>query len=163
MSLVMDNRARQLAEPEPPLLGIHNEPGFSRLRPTPPLNELLPTLLHYITSTSDSERSFLPFLHDGEDEVVLLVNNLGGVSTLEMGCIAGEAVKALRKEGIKVARMLVGTFMVCYTRFTIEYRMESFDGANVLSLDLSQYARVLLDASPPTPGLFFVGSSVPPR
>lgn len=43
-----------------------------------------------LTSTTDTERSFLPFEHDGKDEVVLMVNNLGGVSELEMGGVAGK-------------------------------------------------------------------------
>lgn len=77
----------------------------------------MPKLLKYITSATDPERSFVPFAHDGKDEVVLLVNNLGGVSTLEMGGIAGETVKVLEKEGIKVARMMVGTFMVRHCHY----------------------------------------------
>jgi triose/dihydroxyacetone kinase / FAD-AMP lyase (cyclizing) len=83
-----------------------------RLRPAPPLTELIPRLLETITSTTDTERSFLPFKHDGKDEVVLLLNNLGGISELELANIAGETVSALEKMKINVARLLAGTYMV---------------------------------------------------
>ena len=91
-------------------MGIHNETGHRRLSPIPPLRELVPQLLEMLTSTSDPERSFLPF--KGNDEVVLLVNNLGGVSELEIGGIVQEVHKALRAKGIAVRRILSGTFMV---------------------------------------------------
>ncbi|CAK5265626.1 unnamed protein product [Mycena citricolor] len=66
-------------------LGIHNEPGNQRLSCIPPLSELMVTLLDLITLTTDPERAYLPFQNDGKDEVVLLVNNLGGMSELELG------------------------------------------------------------------------------
>jgi dihydroxyacetone kinase len=71
-------------------MGIHNEPGFAELRPFPPVGQLVDKLLSMLTSTSDPERSFVPFANDGSDEVVLLVNNLGGISELELGGVAGE-------------------------------------------------------------------------
>jgi dihydroxyacetone kinase len=43
---------------------------------------------------------------------VLLVNNLGGVSELELGAVGNEAVKWLRAKGIVVKRFLSGTYMV---------------------------------------------------
>jgi dihydroxyacetone kinase len=49
---------------------------------------------------------------DGKDSVVLLVNNLGGVSELELGAVGNEAVKWLRAKGIVVKRFLSGTYMV---------------------------------------------------
>ena len=93
-------------------MGIHNEPGHRRLSPIPPLNQLLPQLVEFLTSTTDTERSFLPFKNNGSDRVVLLVNNLGGVSELELANIAGEARKALEAKGVKVERLISGTFMV---------------------------------------------------
>ena len=62
-------------------MGIHNEPGARRLSPIPPLHELIPQLIENLTSTSDPDRSFVPFKGRG-DRVVLLVNNLGGTSEL---------------------------------------------------------------------------------
>ena len=91
-------------------MGIHNESGVKRLKPAPALSELLPQLLDLLTSTSDSERSFVPF--KGNDEVVLLVNNLGGVSELELGAVVAEARRQLDKRGLKALRVLAGTYMV---------------------------------------------------
>jgi dihydroxyacetone kinase len=93
-------------------LGIHNENGHRRISPVPPLNELIPTLLEMVTSTTDRERSFVPFKNDGTDRVVLLVNNLGGLSELELGGIVAEVRRALDKSGIKIMRLLSGSFMV---------------------------------------------------
>lgn len=81
-------------------LGIHNESGHRRVSPVPPLNELIPDLIQMITSTTDPDRSFVPFKNDGTDHVVLLVNNLGGLSELELGAVAGEAKHTLDKQGI---------------------------------------------------------------
>jgi dihydroxyacetone kinase len=69
-------------------MGIHNEPGTSRL-PAAPTSELVDTVLSKIVDTTDPDRSFVPFKAKG-DEVVLLVNNLGGISELEMGGIVNE-------------------------------------------------------------------------
>jgi dihydroxyacetone kinase len=95
-------------------MGIHNEAGFAHVSPIPPLSELISSLLDLLTSTADPERSFLPFgaSGSGKDEVILLTNNLGGLSELEMGGIAREAVSQLRGRGITVQRLLVGSFMV---------------------------------------------------
>lgn len=71
-------------------MGIHNEPGFQRIRPIPRLTTLVDRMMGMLTSTTDEERSFLDFKHDGKDKVVLVVNNLGGVSELEMGAVAGK-------------------------------------------------------------------------
>ncbi|KAF7794311.1 hypothetical protein EIP86_005445 [Pleurotus ostreatoroseus] len=91
-------------------MGIHNEPGNRRMRPIPPLNELVPQLVEHLTSTTDPDRSFVPFTGKG-DKVILMVNNLGGTSELEMGAIVSEVKKALAGRNIGVERVLAGTFM----------------------------------------------------
>jgi dihydroxyacetone kinase len=61
-------------------------------------------------NTADQDRNFSKITD--KDEVVLLVNNLGGVSPLELGGITNEVVEQLTKEyNIKPVRILVGTFM----------------------------------------------------
>jgi dihydroxyacetone kinase len=90
-------------------LGIHNESGHIRLSPIPTLAELIPQLLDFLTSTTDPDRSFVPF--QGKDNVVLLVNNLGGLSELEMGGIVAEARRQLDARGFTTSRILSGTFM----------------------------------------------------
>ena len=70
-------------------MGIHNEPGTSKLS-LPNVYELVNKMLSTITDTTDKDRSFVPFKNDGTDEVILLVNGLGSVSQLEMGGITNE-------------------------------------------------------------------------
>jgi len=98
-------------------LGIHNESGNRRISPVPPLSELTPQILDLITSTTDRERSFVPFKHDGKDEVVLFVNNLGGLSELELGGVVGAVSTELANRKINIARVLSGAFVVAIHLF----------------------------------------------
>lgn len=92
--------------------GIHNEPGFTRASPIPSRTELVAQMLDFITTTTDPERSFLQFRHDGSDEVALLVNNLGGLSELELGGVVLDASEWLDRQNIRTKQILSGTFMV---------------------------------------------------
>lgn len=100
-------------------MGIHNESGFQRLSPTPPLKDLIPKLLGMLTSTTDPDRSFVPFQGEAKDDVVVLVNNLGGLSELELGGIVGQVKKDLDAININVKRILSGTFMVSSSPHTV--------------------------------------------
>ena len=93
-------------------MGIHNERGFQRLSPAPPLKDLIPKLLEMLTSTTDPDRSFVPFQGNAKDNVVVLVNNLGGLSELELGGVVSQVKKDLDSMNINVKRILSGTFMV---------------------------------------------------
>jgi dihydroxyacetone kinase len=89
-------------------MGIHNEPGSERKTETLP--GLVKTMLAHMLDTSDEDRSFLQILAD--EETVLLVNNLGGVSPLELGGIVNEVVEQLEKHWkIRPVRILSGTYM----------------------------------------------------
>jgi len=89
-------------------MGIHNEAGSEKTKADLP--QLVKTMLKYMLDTSDKERAFSDIT--SKDETVLLVNNLGGVSVLEMGGITNEVVDQLESSyGIKPARILSGTFM----------------------------------------------------
>ncbi|KAK1219666.1 hypothetical protein PQX77_017617 [Marasmius sp. AFHP31] len=92
-------------------MGIHNEAGNKRLSPVPALSELIPQLLDLLTSTKDTERSFVPFKGSGKDKVVLVVNNLGGVSELEMAAVLSETKNQIEARGIAIERVLSGSFM----------------------------------------------------
>lgn len=91
-------------------MGIHNESGNRRVSPVPPLHNLIPDLLELLTSTTDTDRSFVPF--QGKDDVVVLVNNLGGISELELSGVVAATRKALDARGFGTLRLLSGTFMV---------------------------------------------------
>lgn len=56
-------------------MGIHNESGVEKIK-LPSSKELVARMLKMITDTNDKERAYVPFKHDGKDEVILLVNNL---------------------------------------------------------------------------------------
>lgn len=61
------------------LTGIHNEPGLETV-PLTTTKDLLVKMINLATDTTDKDRSFVPFQNDGKDEVVFMVNNLGGPS-----------------------------------------------------------------------------------
>ncbi|GAA5831207.1 hypothetical protein JCM3766R1_002968 [Sporobolomyces carnicolor] len=92
-------------------MGIHNEPGIRKVSPVPSAEKLVDEFLSTITDTEDKERSFLPFQNDGKDEVVLLVNNLGGLPELELGIVVKEAAEWLERKHITVQRAIAGSFM----------------------------------------------------
>ncbi|KAF2670468.1 putative dihydroxyacetone kinase [Microthyrium microscopicum] len=90
-------------------MGIHNEAGSARLKDAD-LPTLVKTMLAHLLDQSDKDRAFLKI--DSQDSVVLMINNLGGVSVLEMGGIATEVADQLEKSWkIKPVRVLVGTYM----------------------------------------------------
>ncbi|KAK4546258.1 hypothetical protein LTR36_001935 [Oleoguttula mirabilis] len=89
-------------------MGIHNEPGSEKT--TADLPAIVKTMLKYMLDPEDKDRAFLSV--SKSDETVLLVNNLGGVSVLEMGGITNEVVTQLSEtHGIKPVRIISGTFM----------------------------------------------------
>ncbi|XP_048805547.1 triokinase/FMN cyclase [Lagopus muta] len=97
----------QLANDEMELgLGIHGEAGVRRMK-VMPVDEAVETMLAHMTDPSNA--SHLP-LSPGAS-VVLVVNNLGGLSCLELSIVAGVAVSSLEKRGVCIARALVGSFM----------------------------------------------------
>ncbi|KAI1485819.1 Dak1 domain-containing protein [Biscogniauxia mediterranea] len=87
-------------------MGIHNEAGSGRAKVELP--ELVKTMLSQLLDKNDPDRAFL---NVNSNEVVLLVNNLGGVSALELGGITTEVVRQLSQWGIQPVRILSGTYM----------------------------------------------------
>ncbi|KAK1913648.1 hypothetical protein P3342_006891 [Pyrenophora teres f. teres] len=89
-------------------MGIHNEAGSERK--STDLPGLVKTMLSHCLDVADQDRSFSRITD--KDEVVLLVNNLGGVSPLELSSITHEVVEQLAGSfKIKPVRILAGTFM----------------------------------------------------
>lgn len=74
-------------------MGIHNEQGYKRVK-TPELPELVRILLDQLLSKEDKDRNYLEDVENIEGWVLML-NNLGGVSPLEMGAITAEVSKQL--------------------------------------------------------------------
>ncbi|KAK4058105.1 hypothetical protein OIO90_000844 [Microbotryomycetes sp. JL221] len=92
-------------------MGIHNEPGVRKVSPLPSSEKLVNDLLTTLTATDDEERSYLDFKHDGKDEVILMVNNLGGLAELELSAVTHDAAKWLAAKRISVERVISGSFM----------------------------------------------------
>ncbi len=88
-------------------MGIHNEPGSGRAKVDLP--ELVKRMLQQLLDWKDEDRAFLRV---NSNEVVLLINNLGGLSVLELGGITAEVVDQLEKDyNIRPVRILAGTYM----------------------------------------------------
>ena len=88
-------------------MGIHNEPGSGRA--TVALPELVRTMLAQMLDQNDKDRAFLDV---NSKDVVLLVNNLGGVSPLELSGITAEVASQLSStHNIHPVRVLSGTYM----------------------------------------------------
>jgi len=111
-------------------MGIHNEPGVKR--------EEISSLETTVKKTLDM--MFRPKEHMWQPEkgqrVALMVNNLGGLSVLELGVVADEVVKQLVEKDVRIERSLVGTFVT------------SLDGPgfSVTLLSLDDELTELLDA-----------------
>ena len=89
-------------------MGIHNEQGSERSKEDLP--GLVKKMLKRMLDQSDADRNFIQI--SSSDKIVLLVNNLGGVSVLELGGITNQVVEQLEKDyGIKPLRTLAGTYM----------------------------------------------------
>lgn len=89
--------------------GIHNEPAQQMISPFPPVSDLIKRCLALLCDQNDEERAFVKFEKD--DEVMLLVNNYGGLSPLELGALTDEVQQQLASTWhIKPIRALSGTF-----------------------------------------------------
>jgi triose/dihydroxyacetone kinase / FAD-AMP lyase (cyclizing) len=89
-------------------MGIHNEPGSHRVSASLP--ELIKIVLAHMLDHNDSDRAFVPI--SKSDKVVLFINNLGGVSMLELAGITAEVTLQLRKDyNLDPVRTISGTFL----------------------------------------------------
>eukprot|EP00045_Choanoeca_perplexa_P011079 m.115874 g.115874 ORF g.115874 m.115874 type:complete len:635 (+) comp15505_c0_seq2:163-2067(+) len=89
-------------------LGIHGEAGVERIKHGS-LDSLVTRLLGLMTTTELATEAFP--IQDG-DQVVVLINNLGGSSVLEMSLVAKAVLQALRNDyGCTILRVYNGSFM----------------------------------------------------
>ncbi|KAH6649079.1 Dak1 domain-containing protein [Truncatella angustata] len=124
-------------------MGIHNEPGSGRGEVELP--ELVGRMLSQLLDQNDKDRAFL---NVNSNEVVLLVNNLGGVSVLELGGITAEVVKQLDKQGIRPVRVLSGTYMTSLNGLGFSISLLNVVNTNIGGPSMIQ----LLDAAAEAPG-----------
>ena len=89
-------------------LGIHGEAGYKRCQ-LECCEKMVETILNQLSSI---EPDYKYFQLQPNSSVVLVVNNLGGLSNLEMGIVAKEAIRFLtNKRGVSVEMAYMGTFM----------------------------------------------------
>lgn len=87
-------------------MGVHNEPGCEKVETDLP--GLVKTMLAQMLDQSDKDRAYVKI--DRKDETLLLVNNFGGLSNLELGAITNEVVMQLKDSyGLKPRRIVQGT------------------------------------------------------
>ncbi|SLM39256.1 dihydroxyacetone kinase [Lasallia pustulata] len=87
-------------------MGIHNEPGCEKVQEDLP--GLVKKMLAQMLDPNDKDRAYVNI--QKSDDTVLLINNFGGVSNLELGAITTEVVTQLREDyGLKPVRTIAGT------------------------------------------------------
>lgn len=88
-------------------MGIHNEPGCEKLKTDLP--SLIKKMLAQLLDPNDTDRAYVKI--EKSDDVVLLINNFGGVSNLELGAVTAEIHTQLGQVyDLKPKRVFVGTY-----------------------------------------------------
>ncbi|SMN18740.1 similar to Saccharomyces cerevisiae YML070W DAK1 Dihydroxyacetone kinase, required for detoxification of dihydroxyacetone (DHA) [Maudiozyma saulgeensis] len=148
-------------------MGIHNEPGVQTLEPIPPTEELISKyMLPKLLDSTDKDRAFVDFNKD--DEVVLLVNNLGGVSNFIISAIAEKTTGFLKEQyNITPKKIMTGTLMTAFNGngFSITL-LNATKASKELNTSFPEIKSVfeLLEAYTDAPGWspgFFEASSAP--
>ncbi|PKI83794.1 hypothetical protein MVES1_002003 [Malassezia vespertilionis] len=120
-------------------MGIHNEPGVQHIDDKPSSEDLLKHMLKLLLDQNDKDRAYVKF--EKSDDPVLVINNLGGMSELELFAIAADVKRLLQSEwGLKPVRVYVGTYITSLNApgFNITLinhkRIQSATGSDLLSL-----------------------------
>ncbi len=89
-------------------VGIHGERGVSRT-PVKSCDEIVTILIDKILAAKQQDETE----NNRSKRMVLLTNNLGAVSGLEMGIVHRKAISYLSEKGYEVSRAYCGTYMTC--------------------------------------------------
>ena len=73
-------------------MGIHNEPGCKKLKTDLP--GLVKTMLAQLLDPGDTDRAYVKI--EKKEHILLLINNFGGTSNLELGAVTTEICSQLR-------------------------------------------------------------------
>lgn len=95
-------------------LGIHNEPGVETLEPIPSVEDLIEKkMLARLFKKEGKDTSFVDI--SSKDEVLLLVNNLGGLSNFAISSIVYKTLDLLKKDyQVKPKIVLAGTYVTAF-------------------------------------------------
>ncbi|XP_036151639.1 triokinase/FMN cyclase isoform X1 [Myotis myotis] len=129
-------------------LGIHGEAGVRRIKMAT-ADQIVTLMLDHMTNSSSVSHVSV----QSGSSVVLMVNNLGGLSVLELGIVADAAVRTLEGRGVKVARALVGTFMSSLEMPGLSLTLLLVDEPLLKLID----AETTASAWPNTPKVFVTG------
>ena len=126
-------------------LGIHGEAGI-RQCPLMSCDDIAKEMLNIIQIYGRDIDSKIVPLYNPDDELIVLVNNLGGTSNFELSLLTRSLVTELEAAGCKATRVLVGSFMTSF----------DMQGASLSILpctgDISKDILSLIDASTDAPG-----------
>jgi triose/dihydroxyacetone kinase / FAD-AMP lyase (cyclizing) len=89
-------------------VGIHGERGVLRT-PVQSSDEIVAVLIDKILAAKQQDET----ASSSNMRMVLLTNNLGSVSGLEMGVVHRKAISYLEEKGYEVSRAYCGTYMTC--------------------------------------------------
>lgn len=94
-------------------MGIHNEPAINHLVVGTPTTALIEEMLDLLLDPTKTEHSFLsPQVGKKDGRLVLLMNNLGGISAIELGSITSMVISHLKqKYDVVPCRVYTGTFL----------------------------------------------------
>jgi triose/dihydroxyacetone kinase / FAD-AMP lyase (cyclizing) len=121
-------------------LGIHGEPGVSRM-PMRPADQLTETLLSTILQHGKFSR-----------QIAVMVNNLGATTTMELAIVARHAVSFLESKGFTVERIFAGTFLSSLDMAGISISVLGLNAERLRWLDASTTAPAWPNAPKQRPG-----------
>ncbi|XP_068117596.1 triokinase/FMN cyclase [Hyperolius riggenbachi] len=87
-------------------LGIHGEAGVQRYK-MKSSDEVVQIMIDHMTRKDSQSKVDL----QSGDSIVIIVNNLGGLSCLELQIVAGSVVHLLEGRGLRIERAMTGCFM----------------------------------------------------
>ncbi|KAG6989754.1 dihydroxyacetone kinase [Physcia stellaris] len=88
-------------------MGIHNEPGCEKLKTDLP--GLVKKMLAQLLDPGDTDRAYVKI--GKKEDLLLLINNFGGTSNLELGAVTTEICAQLRTDyELRPKRVLTGNF-----------------------------------------------------
>lgn len=109
-------------------MGIHNEPGSHRVSANLP--ELIKIILSQLLDPKDEDRAFVSISES--DKVILFINNLGGVSMLELAGITAEVTLQLQSDyHLHPVRTIAGTFLTSLNGMGFSVSILKLDGTGL--------------------------------
>ncbi|CAI9594639.1 unnamed protein product, partial [Staurois parvus] len=87
-------------------LGIHGEAGVQRYK-MKSCDEIVRIMIDHMTNEVSKSRVVL----QPGDSIIIIVNNLGGLSCLELQIVASTVVHLLESRGLRIERTMTGSFM----------------------------------------------------